>query len=74
MRAGSSVCVRSAVMPCSRPGRTWEVQSGQPSGAVTTWIFPPWLAYLPDHHRSTTAVRPGVRQRSVSISVPSMLI
>ena len=50
-----------------------EVHNGQPSGAVMTWMFPPWLSCLPDHHRSTPGVGPGVRHRSVSISVPSML-
>jgi hypothetical protein len=24
-----------------------------------TWMFPPWLACLPDHHRSTPSVGPG---------------
>ena len=38
-----------------------------------TWTFPPWLSCLPDHQRSTPGVGPGVRHRSVSISVPSML-
>src|SRR6266480_5890791 len=47
------VCSRSAVVSCSRPGRTGEVHSGQPSGAVITWMFPPWLSCLPDHHKST---------------------
>ena len=83
MRAGSaiqvaragriSVWARTAVVSCSRPGRTCEVQSGQPSGAVMTWMLPPWLACLPDHHRSTPVVGPGVRHRSVSIRVPSMV-
>jgi hypothetical protein len=27
---------------CSRPGRTGEVQIGQPSGAAMTCTFPPW--------------------------------
>jgi hypothetical protein len=32
---------RSAVVSCSRPGRTGEVQIGQPSGTVTTYTLPP---------------------------------
>ena len=32
---------RAQVVSCSRPGRTGEVHSGQPSGAVTTWMFAP---------------------------------
>jgi hypothetical protein len=40
-----------------------EVHSGHPSGAVTTWTFPPCWWCLPDHHRSTfrpcLAVGPG---------------
>ncbi len=31
-------------------------------------MFPPWLACLPDQHRSAPGVGPGVRFRSVSIS------
>lgn len=62
-----------AVVSCSRPGRTPEVQIGQPSAAVITCTLPPWLACLPDHHRSTPGVGPGVETRSVSISTPSML-
>src|SRR3712207_4449092 len=45
--------VRSAVVSCSRPGHTAEVQIGQPSGAAMTCTLPPWAACLPDHHRST---------------------
>lgn len=52
--------------------RTSEVHKGQPSGVVMTWMFPPWLACLPDHHRSIPSVGPEVRHRSVSIRVPSM--
>jgi len=37
-RSGSA---RAAEVSCSRPGRTGEVHSGQPSGAETTWMFPP---------------------------------
>jgi hypothetical protein len=55
------------------PGRTGEVHSGQPSGAVITWTFPPWLSCLPGHHKPAPGVGPGVRHRPVSISVPSML-
>ena len=65
------MCSRRAVVSCSRPGRTGEVHNGQPSGAVMTWMFPPWLACLADHHRSTPGVGPGVRHRSVSITVRS---
>jgi hypothetical protein len=38
--------VGTAVVSCSRPGRTSEDQ-GHPSGTVTTWTLPPWLACLP---------------------------
>jgi hypothetical protein len=69
-----SVCARNAVVSCLRLGRTSEVHNGQPSGAVMTWMVPPWLACLPDHHRSTPVVGPGLRHRSVAISVPSMLM
>src|SRR3954466_5251930 len=78
-QAGStSACARRQVVSCSRPGRTGEVQIGQPSGVVRTWTLPPWAACLPDHHKSTRAcerprrtVGPGAEQRSVRISVPS---
>jgi NAD(P)-dependent dehydrogenase (short-subunit alcohol dehydrogenase family) len=33
--------IRSAVVSCSRPGRTSEVQIGQPSGTVMTRTLPP---------------------------------
>lgn len=55
-------------MSCSRPGRTGEVHSGQPSGAHTTWMLPPWFLCFFDHHRSTPGVGPGVAIGSVSIS------
>src|SRR3954447_12947263 len=73
----ASAWARSAVVSCSRPGRTPEVHSDQPSGAAMICTLPPWVACLPDHHRSTRrsgrsarAVGPGARQRSVRISVP----
>jgi len=40
---------------------------------VITWMFPPWLSCFPDHNKSTPGVGPGVRHRSVSIKVPSMV-
>ena len=41
IRASRSGSARAALMSCSRPGRTPEVHSGHPSGAETTWMFPP---------------------------------
>ena len=69
----SSGSARAAVVSCSRPGRTDEVHNGQPSGADTTWMFPPWWRCFPLHHRSTPRVGPGVAIRSVEISVPSTI-
>ena len=52
--------------------RTGEVHRGQPSGAVMTWTFLPWLACFLTTNRSTPSVGAAVRHRSVSIRVPSM--
>ena len=51
----TSAWARSAVVPCSRPGRTGGVQIRQPSGAAMTYTSPPCQTCLPDHHRSTRA-------------------
>src|SRR3954466_14014918 len=39
----ASAWARSAVVSCSRLGRTGEVHSGQPSGAAMTCTLPPWV-------------------------------
>lgn len=64
---------RAQVMSCSRPGRTSETHSGQPSGAEMTCTLPPWCLCFPDHHRSAP-LGPGVATRSVAMRMPSRLM
>ena len=40
---------------CTEPGSTSETHSGNPSGAVTARMLPPWACALPGYHRSMTS-------------------
>jgi hypothetical protein len=44
--------MRAAVMSCTEPGSASEIHSGNPSGASTARILPPWRWALPEYHRS----------------------
>src|SRR5215467_7136872 len=46
--------MRAAVMSCTEPGSAGETHSGNPSGASTAWMLPPWVWALPEYHRSMT--------------------
>ena len=51
VRAGKA---RAAVRSCTEPGSTGETHSGNPSGASTAWMLPPWVRALPEYHKSMT--------------------
>ena len=63
-RAGR-VWVRAAVMSCTDPGSAGETHSGNPFGASTAWMLPPWVWALPEYQtrqpsrRSTAGSRSG---------------
>ena len=40
---------------CTEPGSTSETHIGNPSGASTAWMLPPWAWALPEYHRSMTS-------------------
>jgi hypothetical protein len=43
--------MRAAVMSCTEPGSASEIHSGNPSGAMTAWMLPPWAWALLEYHR-----------------------
>ena len=38
--------MRAAVMSCTEPGSASETHSGNPPGAITAWMLPPWAVGL----------------------------
>ena len=40
---------------CTEPGSTSETHSGNPSGAMTAWMLPPWVWALPEYHTSMSS-------------------
>jgi hypothetical protein len=46
---GESTCSRAAVMSCSWPAVTSEVQIGNPSGRMIAWMLPPNARCLPEY-------------------------
>jgi hypothetical protein len=59
--------MRAAVRSCTEPGSASEIHRGNPSGASTAWMLPPWVCALPEYHRSMTSpftLRVGSMHRS----------
>src|SRR5262249_25528709 len=66
--------MRAAVMSCTEPGSTSETHSGNPLGAMTAWMLPPWACALPEYHRSMTSpwtLLPSLLSQFLSHSFPS---
>src|SRR5215472_6367567 len=68
--------MRAAVRSCIEPGSTGETHSGNPPGASTALMLPPWACAFPEYHRSMTSpftLRVGSLHRSHAITVPSRI-